>query len=99
QIGMIGLGRMGANMVRRLLRGGHGAVVFDRNPAAVKALEAEGAIGASSLEELGQKLEAPRAVWIMVPAGRPTEETVLALAERLGGGDAILDGGNSYFKD
>ena len=98
-IGMIGLGRMGGNMVRRLLRGGHRCVVHDLNPDSVSALVHEGAIGAASFDELPAKLEPPRAVWIMVPAGDATEQTVHTLAERLERGDTIIDGGNSYFKD
>jgi 6-phosphogluconate dehydrogenase len=85
---------MGANMVRRLMAGGHDCVVFDLDPANVKQLESEGARGATSL-----KLSGPRAAWIMVPAGDPTDKTVLALGKILGKGDAIIDGGNSYFKD
>ena len=99
QLGMIGLGRMGANMVRRLMRGGHQCVVFDRNPTSVEQLAAEGAAGAASLDEFVGKLTKPRAAWIMVPAGDPTEQTVMALAERMEAGDIIIDGGNSYFKD
>lgn len=99
QLGMIGLGRMGANMVRRLMRGGHDCVVFDLNADNVKALAGEGATGAESLDEFVAKLNAPRAVWIMVPAGNPTEQTVLNLAAKLSTGDIIIDGGNSYFKD
>jgi 6-phosphogluconate dehydrogenase len=99
QLGMIGLGRMGANMVRRLMRGGHQCVVFDVNPANVEALEKEGAAGARSLEEFAVRLIAPRAAWVMVPAGAPTENTVQALAEHFAPGDIIVDGGNSYFKD
>jgi 6-phosphogluconate dehydrogenase len=99
QLGMIGLGRMGGNMVRRLTRAGHGCVVFDRSADAVKQLASEGATGASALEDLVRKLEAPRAIWIMVPAGGPTEDTVTALAQILERGDTIIDGGNSYFKD
>ena len=98
-IGMIGLGRMGGNMVRRLLRGGHQCVVYDLSPENVAALVREGAIGASSYDDLIARLEAPRAIWIMVPAGAATEKTVHALAERMGAGDTIIDGGNSYFKD
>jgi len=99
QIGMIGLGRMGANMARRLMKGGHETVVFDRNAEAVKALAKEGATGAASLEEVVEKLRIPRAVWIMLPSGAPTEETVGALSKLLSAGDAIVDGGNSFYKD
>ena len=99
QLGMIGMGRMGANMARRLMRGGHACVVFDRTPTAVAAMEAEGAAGASSLADLVTKLAAPRHIWIMVPAGEPTESTVSELAPLLAPGDAIIDGGNTYFKD
>jgi 6-phosphogluconate dehydrogenase len=99
QIGMVGLGRMGANMVRRLLRGGHECVVYDRDPAPVAELVKEGAAGSASLDELVQKLGGPRTVWLMLPAGDVTERTVAALAERLAPGDALIDGGNSYFKD
>ncbi|HEX4949551.1 MAG TPA: decarboxylating 6-phosphogluconate dehydrogenase [Blastocatellia bacterium] len=99
QLGMIGLGRMGANMVRRLMRGGHDCVVFDLNADNVKALAGEGATGAESLDDFIAKLNAPRAVWIMVPAGNPTEQTVLTLAQKLSAGDIIIDGGNSFFKD
>jgi 6-phosphogluconate dehydrogenase len=99
QLGMVGLGRMGANMTRRLMRGGHSLVVSDLSADAVKALGAEGATGSSSLEDLIAKLAPPRAVWIMVPAGAPTEATVQKLAAAMQKGDAIIDGGNSYFKD
>jgi 6-phosphogluconate dehydrogenase len=99
QIGLVGLGRMGGNMARRLMRGDHRLVVHDRNPAAIHALVAEGAVGASSIEELVAGLERPRAVWVMVPAGAATEETITALGARLDGGDTIIDGGNSLFKD
>ncbi|HXU45942.1 MAG TPA: decarboxylating 6-phosphogluconate dehydrogenase [Thermoanaerobaculia bacterium] len=99
QIAMIGLGRMGANMTRRLLRGGHEVVVYDLNPQAVAALVAEGAAGASSLDGLVGQLAAPRAVWLMVPAGDPTERMAVALGEKLTPGDAVIDGGNSFFKD
>ncbi len=99
QLGMIGLGRMGANMVRRLMRGGHECVVFDRSADAVKQMVGEGAKGTDSLQALVKSLSAPRAVWIMVPAGGPTESTVTALAELLEPGDTIVDGGNSMFKD
>jgi 6-phosphogluconate dehydrogenase len=99
QLGMVGLGRMGANMTRRLMRAGHSLVVSDLSADAVKQLGNEGATGSSSLEDLVSKLKAPRAVWIMVPAGGPTEATVQKLAQHLQPGDAIIDGGNSYFKD
>jgi 6-phosphogluconate dehydrogenase len=99
QLGMVGLGRMGANMTRRLMRGGHQLVVSDRTPDVVKHLSSEGAGGSSSLEDLVGKLKTPRAVWVMVPAGEPTEQTVQQLAELMQAGDAIIDGGNSYFKD
>ena len=99
QIGMIGLGKMGANMVRRLLHGKHEVVVFDRSAEAVKAMEKAGATGSSSLEDFTGKLQAPKAAWIMVPAGAPTEETVQALGKLLPAGSAIVDGGNSFFKD
>jgi len=99
QLGMVGLGRMGANIVRRLLKSGHSCVVTDLQPEPVRALEKEGAQGAASIEELVRKMAPPRAVWVMVPAGAPTEETVKAVGERLQTGDVVLDGGNSYFKD
>ena len=99
QLGMIGLGRMGGNMVRRLMRAGHECAVFDLNPDNVKNLEAEGATGARSIGDLVERLEKPRAVWIMVPAGEPTEKTVDALSKHMSGGDIIIDGGNSHFKD
>ncbi len=99
QIAMVGLGRMGANMVRRLMRGGHECVVFDRRPASVDHLASEGASGVGSLEDLATSLAPPRAVWVMVPAGDPTEEVVRALAGCLAPEDIIIDGGNSYFKD
>jgi len=99
ELGIVGLGRMGANMARRLMRDGHRCVVYDVNPDAVKDLEGEGADGAASLEELAAKLSAPRAVWVMVPAGEITEETVKSVAGVLDDGDAIVDGGNSYYRD
>jgi len=98
-IGMVGLGRMGGNMARRLIRGGHRVVGWATDEAAVAALAGDGGAGARSLEDLVSKLPAPRAVWVMVPAGAPTEETVRALSERLASGDTIIDGGNSFFKD
>jgi 6-phosphogluconate dehydrogenase len=99
QLGMIGLGKMGANMTTRLLRGGHDVVAFDRSPDAVKASVAQGARGADSLDGLVKQLTVPRSVWVMVPAGDPTESTVRALAERLEPGDTIIDGGNSNYKE
>jgi len=99
QLGMIGLGRMGGNIVRRLLRDGHTAVVFDQNPAAVAALVEAGAVGASSLEDLVSKLEVPRAAWVMLPAGAITEQTVQALSGLMQADDCIIDGGNSFYGD
>ncbi|MEJ7598696.1 MAG: phosphogluconate dehydrogenase (NAD(+)-dependent, decarboxylating) [Kofleriaceae bacterium] len=99
QLGMIGLGRMGANMARRLMRGGHQCVVYDRSPEAVATLVGEGAQGVDSLAALVGAMAKPRAVWVMVPAGGPTEETVAALGELLETDDVIIDGGNSMFKD
>ena len=99
QIGMIGLGRMGGNMVRRLIRGGHECVVYDLNPNAIAELVADGASGAGTLDEFVQRLQPPRTAWIMVPAGDPTEGMVQELAKRMEKGDAIVDGGNSYYKD
>ena len=98
QLGMIGLGRMGANLVRRLERAGHQCVVFDRNRPTVQQLEGEGAAGAASLEDLVAKLSAPRAVWAMVPAG-VTGQVVDELAGLLDPGDVVIDGGNSYYRD
>jgi 6-phosphogluconate dehydrogenase len=99
QLGMVGLGRMGANIVRRLMRDGHECVVFDVNPKTVQQLAGEGATGADSLDDFVAKLERPRAAWVMVPAGEITESTVNELGGRLESGDAIIDGGNSYYRD
>ena len=99
QIGMVGLGRMGANIVRRLMRDGHRCVVFDVNPDAVKQLVEDGATGASSLDDFVAKLDRPRAAWVMVPAGEITEQTISAVASRMEKGDIIVDGGNSYYRD
>jgi len=99
QLGMVGLGKMGANMTRRLMRGGHQLVVSDLSADAVKGLVGEGAVGSSSLQDMVSRLKAPRAVWIMVPAGGPTEQTVQSLAGFMQSGDIIIDGGNSNFKD
>jgi len=98
QLGMIGLGRMGANMVHRLLTGGHQCVVFDRSPKAVEELAGAGAIGASSLGDLVKKLETPRAVWLMVPAAA-VDTTINDLLPHLTAGDILIDGGNSYYID
>lgn len=99
QLGMIGLGRMGGNIVRRLLRGGHTAVVFDQNPDAVAALVAEGAVGAESLEDFVAKLDVPRSAWVMLPAGAITEGTVTKLGGLMAADDIVIDGGNSFYKD
>ena len=99
QLGMVGLGKMGANMVRRLMRGGHQCVVFDRELENVNQLVREGATGATTLEDLISKLSKPRAVCIMVPAGEPTEQTVDTLGERMEPDDIVIDGGNSFYKD
>jgi 6-phosphogluconate dehydrogenase len=99
ELGMVGLGRMGANMARRLMRDGHRLVAYDVNPDAVSQLAGEGAEGASSLADLAAKLSAPRSVWVMVPAGEITEKTIEDVAAVLGPGDAIIDGGNSYYRD
>ena len=99
QLGMVGLGRMGAGLVRRLLRDGHSCVVYDVSPEAINALEADGAVGASSLEEFAAKLEKPRAAWVMVPAGGITDKTITSLAEVMEAGDTIIDGGNTYYRD
>ncbi len=98
QLGMIGLGRMGANMVRRLMKDGHECVVFNRSPGPVKEMEGEGAIGASDLDDFIAKLETPRVVWLMVPAA-VVDQNIEALADKLDEGDIIIDGGNSYYKD
>jgi 6-phosphogluconate dehydrogenase len=99
ELGIVGLGRMGANMARRLTKDGHTIVAYDVNAEAVKGIEAEGVTGASSLQDLAAKLTAPRSVWVMIPAGKITEETVQGLEGVLASGDAIIDGGNSYYRD
>ncbi len=99
QLGMVGLGRMGSNLVRRLLPAGHECVVYDVNADTVKELAGEGATGTGSLEELVAGLQKPRAVWVMVPAGQITDQTVSQLGELLDDGDTIIDGGNSYYRD
>ena len=99
QIGVIGLGRMGGNITRRLMQHGHEAVVYDRDASAVAALGRDGATGAAALDNLVQKLKPPRAVWVMLPAGTITEETVTELARLLQSGDVVIDGGNTFWKD
>ena len=99
EIAMVGLGKMGANMATRLLRGGHKVVVYDINESAIQALEEQGAQGARTLDEIAAKLAAPRSVWVMVPSGDITERTILQLSEVLAPGDTIIDGGNSNYKD
>jgi 6-phosphogluconate dehydrogenase len=99
QLGMVGLGRMGANIVRRLMRDGHECVVYNRTPEPVKQLAGEGAVGTSSLKELAEKLDPPRSVWVMVPAGSITEQVVHDVAHVLDKDDAIIDGGNTYYRD
>jgi 6-phosphogluconate dehydrogenase len=96
---MIGLGRMGANIVRRLMRDGHECVVYDHNSSVVEGLVGEGAIGAGSLKELAEKLAAPRAVWVMVPAGQITTDVINELSTTLESGDTVIDGGNTYYRD
>ena len=96
---MIGLGKMGMNMTLRLLKGGHEVAVYDRSPAVVSELAGQGALPASTLAELVARLEVPRAVWLMLPAGAPVEETISSLKELLSPGDLIIDGGNSFYKD
>src|SRR5512135_1888482 len=100
QIGVIGLGRMGANISRRLMRGGHSCVVWDANPKSVQGLGQEGAQGVGSLQDVVRALkDKPRAVWVMLPAGRITEQTIAQLGELMDSGDIIIDGGNTYYKD
>ena len=99
QLGLIGLGRMGANMARRLAGGGHEVITWDRSAQAVAALQVPGITGSTSIDDLLAKLDAPRAVWLMVPAGDPTEQAVNGLADRMSPGDVIIDGGNSHYKD
>jgi 6-phosphogluconate dehydrogenase len=99
QLGMIGLGRMGGNIVRRLTRSGHQCVVFDQNPAAIKSLLGEGVSGSTDLKQLVRQLDKPRTVWVMLPAGEITEATVVQLGALLEPGDTIIDGGNAFYKD
>src|SRR5579863_3691163 len=99
QLGMIGLGRMGANIVRRLMRNDHACFVYDRDPAPGKTLAGEGASAVGSLSELVSSLSAPRAIWVMLPAGAPTEQTIEALTPLLAEGDVMIDGGNTFWQD
>ena len=99
QIGMVGLGRMGGNMARRLMRGGHEVVAYATDPAAVKQISSQGATGVSTLDDLVARLEQPRTAWVMVPAGEATEQVVMELAKRMSRGDVVIDGGNSFYKD
>src|ERR1700739_1269531 len=99
QLGMIGLGRMGGNIVRRLMKQGHTTVVYDKDPKAVAAIGADGAVGSSALEEFVKKLEKPRAAWVMLPAGKITEATIDTLSKLMEPGDVIIDGGNTFWQD
>ena len=99
ELGMIGLGKMGGFMTERLIRGGHRVVGFDRDPGAVQKLAEKGAISANSLDNIISQLKPPRAIWLMVPAGDPVDQTIAALVPHLAPGDTIIDGGNSYYKD
>src|SRR5881409_2643805 len=99
QLGMIGLGRMGGNIVRRLMKHGHSSVVYDKDPKAVAALAADGAVGAGTLEDFVDKLERPRAAWVMLPAGKITEATIDTLSKLMQAGDVIIDGGNTFWQD
>ena len=99
QLGMIGLGRMGGNIVRRLMKQGHTTVVYDKDPKAVAALGADGSVGASALEDFVKKLEKPRTAWVMLPAGKITETTIEALAKLMDKDDVIIDGGNTFWQD
>ncbi len=99
QVGVIGLGRMGGNITRRLMAGGHRCVVYDRDPAAVAKLAQDGAAGARDLPDLVSQLHTPRAVWVMLPAGEPTDATVTTLGELMGSADTVIDGGNTFYRD
>src|SRR5439155_25641678 len=99
QLGMIGLGRMGGNIVRRLMRQGHSTVVYDKDAKAVAGLAADGAAGSATLEEFVAKLERPRTAWVMLPAGRITETTIDTIAAVMQEGDVIIDGGNTFWQD
>src|SRR5512147_2265875 len=99
QVGMIGLGRMGMNMTRRLLRGGHDVIAYNRTPDKVKDIARQGAKGAYSLEQLTGMLTPPRVLWLMVPAGKPVDDMIDSLKGLVTRGDIVVDGGNSYYKD
>src|SRR6202022_4833788 len=99
QLGMIGLGRMGGNIVRRLMQHGHTTVVYDKDPKAVAAISADGAVGAGALQEFVGKLEKPRTAWVMLPAGKIPEATIDALSKLMDSGDVIIDGGNTFWQD
>jgi 6-phosphogluconate dehydrogenase len=99
ELGMIGLGRMGANMTERLVLGGHRLIVYDRNSAAIQKVVDKGAVGAQSITDLVRQLSLPRAIWLMVPSGAPVDDTIEQLLPNLSPGDIIIDGGNSYYKD
>jgi 6-phosphogluconate dehydrogenase len=99
QIGIIGLGRMGGNITRRLIKNGHETVVYDQDPKAIEGLKGDGAKGADGLEKLVQQLRAPRTVWVMLPAGKITEDTIAQLGKLLSSGDVVIDGGNTFWRD
>src|ERR1700755_867767 len=99
QLGMIGLGRMGGNIVRRLMKHGHSSVVYDKDAKAGAALAADGSVGPRTLEDLVRKLEKPRTVWVMLPAGKITEATIESLAKLMDKDDGIIDGGNTFWQD
>ena len=99
QLGMIGLGRMGGNIVRRVLKRGHSAVVYDKDAKSVGGLVAEGALGAATLDEFVGKLEKPRTAWVMLPAGKNTEATIATLSSLMQADDVIIDGGNAFWQD
>jgi 6-phosphogluconate dehydrogenase len=99
RIGIIGLGRMGGNIARRLMRGGHETVVWDRDAQATAEVAADGVISAASIEDMAERLPRPRIFWVMLPAGQPTEETMASLSKIAASGDIVIDGGNTFYKD
>ena len=99
ELGMVGLGRMGGNMARRLIEAGHKVFVYDPAKAQIEAVAADGGLAANSLDIMIKRLKAPRVIWVMAPAGEPTESTLKSLGEKLSAGDIIIDGGNSFYKD